>query len=67
MKGKMNNQILISERVTCNDTNMSRLTRLKTMLRYYLPGEVLTKVNINNQDGRDLDQGQYNKVLITIT
>ena len=56
----------ISERVTCNDTQMSRLTRLKTMLRYYLPGEVLTKVNLNNQDGRDLDQGQYNKVFITV-
>ena len=37
------------------------------MLRYYLPEEVLTKVNINNQDGRDLDQGQYNKVFIMFT
>ncbi|XP_005102123.1 5-methylcytosine rRNA methyltransferase NSUN4 isoform X2 [Aplysia californica] len=52
--------------LTCNDNSPSRVKRLKSVLRSYLPKDDLGQVEVMQLDGTMLNHCVYNKVLVDV-
>lgn len=50
--------------LTCNDSSLSRLKRLRSNLMSYYPGDVYSKVAVLNHQGSQIENCAYNKVLV---
>ncbi|XP_054269648.1 5-methylcytosine rRNA methyltransferase NSUN4-like [Macrosteles quadrilineatus] len=59
-------QTLYPDSVYCNDASLSRLNRLKFVIRQYF-GELDAKVTINHEDGQNIfENGKFTKILVDV-
>ncbi|OWF45893.1 5-methylcytosine rRNA methyltransferase NSUN4-like [Mizuhopecten yessoensis] len=59
-------QTNLPESIFCNDISGSRLNRLQKVLRSYIPEDVTDDITLKQQDGRQLKNPQFNKVLVDV-
>ncbi|WAR07102.1 NSUN4-like protein, partial [Mya arenaria] len=65
-KGLAALQTLKPDQVLCNDISKSRLNRLKSIMRLYVPDEHRVRIKTTLRDGQKFTQQEFDKVLVDV-